>query len=126
MATRKNFCRPFVDSVIAWAGHEYMAMTIGTRLTTWYSAVLLFILLVFGAGTYISIRSSIQSSVDGDLKDRFPRVEAFMQREIPRFPKDRLWHEFEESVQLQPGGEMMQVSDSSGRWIFQSESIRGL
>lgn len=103
-----------------------MALPIGTRLTVWYSAVLLLILLIFGAGAYLSVRSAIETSIDAELQDRLAGVQGFMQQEIPRFPKARLWHEFQESVQMRPGGEMMQISDSSGAWIFQSESIRGL
>jgi heavy metal sensor kinase len=103
-----------------------MALSIRTRLTAWYSCALLVILLAFSSILYITVRSSILTGIDSDLQSRLTGVESFMRGMIPRIPKARLWHEFEESVQMQPGGEMMQVSDSTGSWIFQSESIRGL
>jgi heavy metal sensor kinase len=103
-----------------------MALSIRTRLTAWYTSTLLIILLVFSTVLYMSVRSALQASIDGDLRSRLVGVEAFMRSDVPRFPKTRLWHEFEESVQMQAGGEMMQVSDTSRYWIFQSESIRGL
>ena len=103
-----------------------MALPIRTRLTVWYSGALLVVLLAFGAGVYFTFQASLQASLDRDLQDRLQGVEAYMQRELQRFPKTRLWHELEESVQLRPGGEMMQISDSEGTWIFQSQSIQGL
>ena len=103
-----------------------MALSIRNRLTAWYSGTLLVILLVFSFILYVTVRAALQSSIDSDLQSRLVGVKGFMANEVPRFPKARLWHEFEESVQMQPGGEMMQVSDASGYWIFQSESIRGL
>lgn len=103
-----------------------MALSIRTRLTAWYTCSLFIILLAFSTILYISVRSSLQASIDADLRSQLIGVKGFMYSDVPRIPKARLWHEFEESVQMQPGGEMMQVSDASGYWIFQSESIRGL
>jgi heavy metal sensor kinase len=103
-----------------------VALQIRTRLTAWYSSFLLIALLTFGVAIYIAIRSAILTTIDVDLQDRLVAVEKYMKVAIPRFPRERLWHEFAESVEIQPGGEMMQVSDSAGSWIFQSESIIGL
>lgn len=105
-----------------------MALSIRTRLTAWYTCTLLVSLLAFGAILYLSVRTAILVSVDGDLQSRLAGVKVFMNQEVPRFPgnKARLSHEFGEDVLMQPGGEMLQVSDSSGGWIYQSESMRGL
>ena len=75
---------------------------------------------------YFTFRSALQASTDIDLENRLAGVQGFMQREFPRFQRARLWHEFEENVQLRPGGEMIQISDSAGAWIFQSQSMQGL
>ena len=103
-----------------------MALSIRTRLTAWYTCTLLISLLAFSVILFVSVRATTQASIDADLESRLAGVKLYMYTQVPRFPKTRLWHEFAENVQMQPGGEMMQVSDATGFWIFQSESIRGL
>jgi heavy metal sensor kinase len=106
-------------------GKADMALPIKGRLTLWYAAILFVTLSVFGGAIYFAVRTAIMTSIDMHLEQRLAGAEQFMRQAIPRIPRGRLGHEFQESVQMQPGGEMMQISDSSG-WIFQSESIRGL
>jgi heavy metal sensor kinase len=101
-------------------------LPIRVRLTAWYSAILLVMLLVFSAITERIVREAIHRGVDYDLELRLNGLKDFMQSQMPRYPRERLPHQFEEHVVLRPGGEMMQVADSSKNWIFQSESIRGL
>jgi heavy metal sensor kinase len=102
-----------------------LALSIRTRLTAWYTCTLLVSLLAFSGILYAALRAAMQASIDVELQSRLAGVKGYMYTQVPRFPRARLWHEFAENVQMQPGGEMMQVSDASG-WIFQSESIRGL
>jgi len=102
-----------------------LALSIRTRLTAWYTCTLVISLLTFSGILYASVRAAMRVSIDADLQSRLTGVKGYMYTQVPRFPRGRLWHEFAENVQMQPGGEMMQVSDASG-WIFQSESIRGL
>jgi hypothetical protein len=101
-----------------------MRLPIRIRLTLWYSGVLLLVLVAFGAGMYFSYRGSLEQSIDIDLKDHLSGVEQFMRSEFQRFPRARLWHEFDENVQLRPD-EMLQISDRLG-WVFQSRSIQKL
>lgn len=103
-----------------------MAHSIRTRLTVWYTCALFVSLLAISSILYLSVRSAIQASVDADLQSRLAGVKVFMQRQVPRLPRARLWHEFGDNVLMEPGREMMQVSDSSGHWIYQSDSMRGL
>jgi heavy metal sensor kinase len=90
----------------------------------WYSGVLLLVLIVFAAAMYFSFRRSLEASVDLDLQDRLRGVDRFMQSELPRLPRARIWGEFHEDVQLRPG-EMLQISHR-GNWLFQSYSIQRL
>jgi heavy metal sensor kinase len=104
----------------------FVSLPIRTRLTVWYSGILFVMLLVFGAITEVSLREAIHHGADYDLEARLNGLREFMQSHVPRCPRERLPHLFEEHVVLRPGGEMMQVADSSRNWIFRSESIRGL
>ena len=101
-----------------------MRLPIRIRLTLWYSGVLLLVLVAFGAAMYFSFRASLETSIDVELQDRLRGVTRYVQTDLPRFQRERLWHEFEESAQLRPD-EMLQVSDRAG-WIFQSRSIQML
>jgi heavy metal sensor kinase len=101
-------------------------LTIRTRLTFWYSSILLIALIAFSLAVYFTFRTALQASIDIDLAVRLVGVAAFMRREMPRFPRGRLWHEFDENVQLRPGGEMLQISDREGAWVFQSQSMHSL
>jgi heavy metal sensor kinase len=101
-----------------------MGLPIRIRLTLWYSGVLLLVLVAFAAAMYFTFRQSLDAAVDLDLEDRLQGVDRYMQSETPRFPRSRLWHEFDENVQLRPD-EMLQISDEAG-WVFQSQSIQQL
>jgi heavy metal sensor kinase len=98
-----------------------MSLPIRTRLTLWYSGVLLLVFLAFWAAMYLSYRASLVESIDVELRDRLAGVEHYMRSEFGRFPRSRLAHELEENIQLRPD-EMLQISDRSG-WVFQSRSI---
>jgi heavy metal sensor kinase len=101
-----------------------MTFPLRIRLTIWYSGVLLLVLVAFAAAMYLTFRASLEASVDRDLGHRLEGVENYIQSEFLRIPRARLWHEFDENVQLSPG-EMLQISDDRG-WIFQSHSIQQL
>jgi heavy metal sensor kinase len=101
-----------------------MQLPIRIRLTLWYSGVLLLVLVAFAAAMYFSFRRSLEASIDSELSDRLHGVTQFLNTAVIRHPRAKLWHEFEEGVELRPG-EMLQVADTSG-WVFQSPSIRGL
>lgn len=101
-------------------------MSLRTRLTLWYSAILLIILLIFGATVEVAVRAAINGGVDYELQVRLQGLESFMQNQIPRYPRARLAHQFEEHSVLRPGGETMQIADREGNWIFQSDTIRSL
>jgi heavy metal sensor kinase len=91
----------------------------------WYSGILLIALLAFSLIVDLSVRANVQKGVDSGLQVRMKALEVFMQREIPRHLRAQMNHEFQELVELSPGGQMIQVLDGSRHWLYQSESIRG-
>lgn len=103
-----------------------MPLSLRTRLTLWYAVILLFILLVFGAILEVAAKAAINGGVDYELQIRLEGLQSFMQYQMPRYPRARLPHQFEEHSSLLPGGETMQIADKSGNWVFQSETIRSL
>jgi heavy metal sensor kinase len=103
-----------------------VVLPIRARLTIWYSGILLITLLAFGVATYLTFQAALQSSVDVDLQARLEVLERVMRREIPHSTRARLRHELQEGVELRPGGDMLQISDSDKVWVFQSETMQGL
>jgi heavy metal sensor kinase len=97
--------------------------SIRVRLTVWYFLVLALILCLFGAGTFWAVRRTIDTAVDDELRLRLQGLQRFMLRIIPGNTLAEIHEEFEESSDLKPG-DLVQISDAQGSWIFQSASIR--
>jgi heavy metal sensor kinase len=91
----------------------------------WYSTILLVALFAFSLIVDLSVRADVGKGVDAGLQVRLNALEAYMRREIPRHRREQMSHEFQELVELTPGGQMVQILDGSQHWLYQSESIRG-
>jgi hypothetical protein len=99
-------------------------VSIRLRLTGWYLAVLAIALGVFGTGMFLTLRQSVHAAVDDELSVRLQGMQRFMQREFPGSDLDDIQREFREHSGLKPGGDLIQVADAQGNWIYQSGSIR--
>jgi heavy metal sensor kinase len=95
------------------------------RLTLWYLASFAVVLLAFAAGTFYAMRASIVDEFDRELTLRIAAIESFLGRKSGA-DLQKTQHELREHGELRPGGELLQIGDGHGRWIFQSESMRHL
>ena len=95
------------------------------RLALLYLFSFLVVLLAFAAGTFYAMRTGIIDEFDRDLKLRFAGIESFLDA-ASGLELTKLRHELNEHGQLRPGGELLQISDRQGEWIFQSESMKHL
>jgi heavy metal sensor kinase len=98
--------------------------SIRVRLTAWYFMILTLALSLFGAGMFLVMRESVHTAVDDDLVVRFNGVQRFIQRVFPGSTLEYIRDEFREHSGMKPGGDLLQISDAQGNWIFQSGSIR--
>ncbi len=98
--------------------------SIRARLTIWYFAVQAISFAAFGAGIFFVVRGSVHAAIDEDLRQRLQGIRRFMDRVGPVFSEEDLAHELREHSGLRPGGDLLQVSDAQGNWIFRSASIR--
>ena len=97
------------------------------RLSAWYLVVLCLSLAILTGSIFWAAQRNVSKLIDGDLRARLNATQAFMEQQIPEgTSKDLkdLQDEFEEFSASQPGGELLQISDASGRWVFQSPSIQ--
>jgi heavy metal sensor kinase len=69
------------------------------------------------------MRAGVDAVLDEELRARFVGVQRFMERYDPRVSLERMQDEFREHAGLRPGGDLLQVSDERGQWLFRSTSI---
>jgi len=98
--------------------------SIRARLTLWYFAVQAIAFAAFGIGIFLAVRGSVHAAIDEDLRQRLQGIRRFMERVGPVFSQEDLAYELREHSGLRPGGDLLQVSDAQGNWIFRSASIR--
>ncbi len=90
------------------------------RLTVWYSAILALALVTFGALSWLTIRHILFKTVDDTLADRVEGVRRFMEHQIGALSVEEIRDEFKEHSVLGPGGDLFQVCDAQGVWLYRS------
>jgi two-component system, OmpR family, heavy metal sensor histidine kinase CusS len=93
------------------------------KLTAWYFAVLAVTFAVFGAAAFFAMQESIERTVDENLHDRASDVQKLMTRVAGEEP-ETLADELREHAELQEEGDLLQVADSEGHWIYRSRLMR--
>jgi heavy metal sensor kinase len=94
--------------------------SIRVRLTTWYLVMLAIGLGLFGVGSWFAMRTSAFHTIDEELEDRIHGVEKFMQLQIAALSPVEIRDEFREHSVLGPGGDLFQVCDEMGQWLYRS------
>lgn len=97
--------------------------SIGFRLAAWYSLVFACGLAAFGVATWFAMRASIYHAVDDELEDRVRGVATFMRLQTPSLSIPEIRDEFREHSVLGPGGDLFQVCDQQGQWLYRSVSL---
>ncbi|MBZ5565219.1 MAG: HAMP domain-containing protein [Acidobacteriia bacterium] len=98
-------------------------MPIRVKLTAWYFAVLAVTFVLFGAVAFFAMQKSIESTVDESLRDRAEGIRELMERVLPKDP-ERLADVLREHAELQEEGDLSQVADPDGHWIYRSRLMR--
>ena len=96
------------------------------RLAFWYSVMLAFALSLFGVSAYFAIRRSIHITVDEELSARAEGVRGLIERAFRVDYTENLEESLREHSELRTGGELLQVSDSQGHWLYRSETMSQL
>lgn len=100
-------------------------LPVRVRLALWYAGTLFLVLLLFGVGTFYAMRASVVADYNRELRLRLQGIEAFLEDPASHTIPE-IQHELSEDSELRPGGELLQVSDAQGHWIYQSDSVRRL
>ena len=94
--------------------------SIGFRLAAWYFVVLACGLAAFSVAAWFAMRASIYHAVDDELRDRVRGVARFMSLQIASLSVPEIRDEFREHSVLGPGGDLFQVCDKDGQWLYRS------
>ena len=94
--------------------------SIRVRLTAWYLVMLALGLGVFGIASWFAMRVSAFHTIDEELEDRIRGVEKFMQLQISALSPLEIRDEFREHSVLGPGGDLFQVCNEKGEWLYRS------
>lgn len=94
--------------------------SIGFRLAAWYFLVLACGLAAFSVAAWFAMRASIYHAIDEELRDRVRGVASFMNLQIASLSIPEIRDEFREHSVLGPGGDLFQVCDQNGQWLYRS------
>jgi len=94
--------------------------SIGFRLAAWYFLVFACGLGAFSVGAWFAMRASLYDAIDDELRDRVRGVTSFMDQQIAALSVPEIRDEFREHSVLGPGGDLFQVCDSQGQWLYRS------
>ena len=97
--------------------------SIRVRLTAWYAAVLAVGLGLFGISAWLALNRSLNETIDESLEDRVAGVRRFMEDQLEALSIEEIRMEFREHSVLGPGGDLFQVCDGQGNWLYRSASL---
>src|SRR5260370_8801845 len=100
--------------------------SIRSRLTAWYLVMLALGLGVFGAASWFAMRASAFHTIDEELEDRIRGVEKFMRLQISALSPIEIRDEFREHSVLGPGGDLFQVCNEKGEWLYRSPVLENI
>lgn len=94
--------------------------SIGLRLTLWYAGAFACGLAVLGAAMWFTVRQSLYHAIDESLGDRIEGVRRFIEDHESRLFLDSVVEEF------RAHGDLLQVTDSTGRWVYRGDDLPGI
>ena len=94
--------------------------SIGFRLASWYSVVFAGGLAIFSLAVWFAMRATVYHAIDDELRDRVQGVRTFMDRQISALSIPEIRDEFREHSVLGPGGDLFQVCNAQGQWLYRS------
>lgn len=99
------------------------SLSIGARLTVWYSLILALSLGLFGAIAYFAMIHSIRATIDPALRQRIQAVRDIIQEDAPS-GLAALQDEFRELADSEGSGARLRVTNEGGAMIFASPDMQ--
>ena len=99
------------------------ALSIGARLTAWYSLILALSLCLFGAIAYFAMSHSIRTTIDSGLSQRIQAVRDIIKEDAPS-GLAALQDEFRELADSEGAGARLRVAYDAGALIYASSDLQ--
>ena len=93
--------------------------SIGTRLTLWYTLAFAVALLLLGGLMWLMVQRSLYHAIDAALRERVAGIVIFIEDHKNRLYIDEVKEEF------RAHGDLFQVFDQEGRWVYQAATLTG-
>lgn len=100
-----------------------MIISIRTRLTIWYAALVALILALLGAGVLCGASWGLRRVADQELSSGIDGVAAFLRHKLAIHEMNNLNEELREHSALLPRGKMFRVSYLDGSVIYQPDAM---
>jgi heavy metal sensor kinase len=97
--------------------------SIGVRLSLWYAVILGIALVSFGAVVWWAVQHSLNHAIDDTLRDRVEGIRQFIEAHSSSLSLEEMQMEFREHSVLGPGGDLFQVLDKDGSWLYRSDPL---
>jgi heavy metal sensor kinase len=97
-----------------------------TRLTLAYTAIVSVLLAVLGITLYIALYVQLNQAADVDLRSRANGIVQFLQRHAEQNRISGLPNELREHADFDARGDLSQIKDGNGQWIYRSPGIEAL
>jgi signal transduction histidine kinase len=99
------------------------SLTIRTRLTIWYAAVVAVVIAVLGSGIYVAATLGVSRVADQELTAGANGIEGFLQHKLAIHEMDNLGEELREHASLIPRSRLFRVRDRNGKLIYQPDNM---
>jgi heavy metal sensor kinase len=96
-----------------------MKLSIGARLTLWFTAACTAAMVVLGGAIWLIVRQSLYHAVDDGLRDRVEGIRRFIEDHKTRLRLDEVKEEF------RAHGDYFQVVDEHGEVIYRGTALAG-
>jgi signal transduction histidine kinase len=100
-----------------------VTLSIRTRLTIWYAALVAAILVVLGIGVWFGASWGLRKAADQELTSGIDGVAAFLRHKLDIHEMDNLNEELREHSALLPRGKMFRVSHLDGSVVYQPDAM---
>jgi signal transduction histidine kinase len=98
-------------------------VTIRTRLTIWFAALVALILLILGAGVLMGASWGLQRAADEELTSGIGGVAAFLRHKLDIHELKDMNDELREHSALLPRGKMFRVTTPGGAVVYQPDAM---
>jgi heavy metal sensor kinase len=95
-------------------------ISIGFRLTLWYTVIFATAEIIFGFGAWFVLRQDLYSITDNALRDQVEDLVHFLEAQKKNATIAKLQEEVSEAYVLEHSGDYLQIYDGRGEWIYRA------